>query len=118
MRTLYLLTVPALLTALQITAVSAADSTNNPLLKESALPFHYPPSDKIKNEDFKSALEAGMRAQLKEIDPIANNSAKPTFDNTIVALEKTGCLLDRTDRIFSNLNSCNTNPVDLTLPGT
>ncbi len=99
-----------LLNVAQITAVSAADSTNNPLLKESALPFHYPPFDKIKNEDFKSALEAGMRAQLKEIDPIANNSAKPTFDNTIVALEKTGSLLDRTDRIFENLNACNTNP--------
>src|SRR5436305_3306141 len=94
----------------QITAVSAADSTDNPLLKESSLPFHYPPFDKIKNEDFKPALEAGMREQLKEIEPIANNTAKATFDNTIVALEKTGRLLDRTDRIFSNLNSCNTNP--------
>ena len=99
-----------LLNVAQITAVPAADSTNNPLLKESALPFHFPPFDKIKNEDFKPAIEAGMRVQLKEIEPIANNSAKPTFDNTIVALEKTGRLLDRTDRIFSNLNACNTNP--------
>ena len=99
-----------LLNVAQITAVSAADSTSNPLLKESALPFHYPPFDKIKNEDFKSAIEAGMREQLKEIEPIANNSAKPTFDNTIVALEKTGRLLDRADRIFENLNACNTSP--------
>jgi peptidyl-dipeptidase Dcp len=99
-----------LLNVAQITAVPAADSTTNPLLKESALPFHYPVFDKIKNEDFKSALEAGMREQLKEIEPIANNAAKATFDNTIVALERTGRLLDRTDRIFSNLNSCNTNP--------
>ncbi|HST30639.1 MAG TPA: M3 family metallopeptidase [Chthoniobacterales bacterium] len=110
MRTVNLLTLLALMTAFQITTVSAADSTNNPLLKQSTLPFHYPQFDKIKNEDFKSAMEAGMREQLKEIDPIANSSAKPTFDNTIVALEKTGRLLDRTDRIFSNLNSCNTNP--------
>jgi peptidyl-dipeptidase Dcp len=99
-----------LLNVAQITAVSAATSPDNPLLKESALPFHYPPFDKIKNEHFKPAIEAGMREQLKEIEPIANNSAKPTFDNTIVALEKTGRLLDRTDRIFSNFNACNTNP--------
>jgi peptidyl-dipeptidase Dcp len=99
-----------LLNVAQITAVPAADSTNNPLLKESALPLHYPPFDKIKNEDFKTSIEAGMREQLKEIGPIANNSAKPTFDNTIVALEKTGRLLDRADRIFENMNACNTNP--------
>jgi peptidyl-dipeptidase Dcp len=95
----------------QITAVSAADSTpDNPLLKESALPYHFPPFDKIKNDDFQPAIEAGMREQLKEIEPIANNSEQPTFDNTIVALEKTGLLLDRADRIFSNLTACNTNP--------
>jgi peptidyl-dipeptidase Dcp len=99
-----------LLNVAQITAVPAADSTNNPLLKESALPLHYPPFDKIKNEDFKTGIEAGMREQLKEIGPIANNSAKPTFDNTIVALEKTGRLLERADRIFENMNACNTNP--------
>ena len=110
MRIVHLLTVSALLTALQITAVSAADSTNNPLLSESTLPFHYPQFDKIKNEDFTPAIEAGMREQLKEIEPIANNSQKPTFDNTIVALEKTGRLLDRADRVFENLNACNTNP--------
>jgi peptidyl-dipeptidase Dcp len=99
-----------LLNAAQITAVSAATSPENPLLKESTLPFHYPPFDKIKDESFAPALEAGMREQLKEIEPIANNSQKPTFDNTIVALEKTGRLLDRAETTFSNLNACNTNP--------
>src|SRR5262252_9104550 len=95
----------------QITAVSAADSMpDNPLLKESALPYHFPPFDKIKNEDFQPAIEAGMREQLKEIEPIANNSEQPTFDNTIVALERTGRLLDRAYRTFSNLNACDTNP--------
>src|SRR5689334_642852 len=108
MRIAYLLTVSALLSAFQ--TMSAADSTTNPLLKESALPFHFPQFDKIKNEDFKPAMEAGMREQLKEIEPIANNSAKATFDNTIVALEKTGRLLDRAERTFDNLNACNTNP--------
>ena len=51
-----------------------------------------------------------MRDQLNEIEPIANNSEKPTFDNTIVALERTGRLLDRAERTFSNLNACDTNP--------
>jgi len=100
----------ALLNAAQITAVSAADSSNNPLMAESELPFHYPAFDKIKDESFAPAIEAGMREQLKEIEPIANSSEKPTFDNTVVALEKTGRLLDRAETTFSNLNSCNTNP--------
>src|SRR6266705_2512524 len=94
----------------QITAVSAAAPVDNPLLKESALPYHYPPFDKIKDEHFVPAMEAGMREQLKEVDAIANNSEKATFDNTVVALERTGRLLDRAERTFSNLNACNTNP--------
>jgi peptidyl-dipeptidase Dcp len=84
--------------------------TDNPLLTESSLPYHIPPFDNIKDEHFVPAIEAGMREQLKEIEPIANNSEKPTFDNTIVALERTGRLLDRAQRTFSNLNACNTNP--------
>ena len=52
-----------------------------------------------------------MRDQLAEIEPIANNSDKPTFANTIVALERTGRLLDRAQRTFSNLNACDTNPI-------
>src|SRR5579864_1857671 len=75
MRTVNLLTVLAFMTAFQISAVPAADSTGNPLLKESSLPLHYPAFDKIKNADFNPAMEAGMRDQLKEIEPIANNKA-------------------------------------------
>ncbi len=84
--------------------------TENPLLKESTLDFHYPPFDKIKNEHFGPAYEQGMAEQLKEIEPIASNPEPPTFENTIVALEKTGDLLGRVDRIFSNLSAANTNP--------
>src|SRR5437016_8198287 len=94
----------------QISAVSAAAPADNPLLKESTLPYHYPSFDKIKNEHFAPAIEAGMREQLKEIEPIANNSEKSTFDNTVVALERTGQLLDRAERTFENLNACKTNP--------
>ena len=84
--------------------------TENPLLKESTLDFHYPPFDKIRDEHFTPAFEQGMAEQLKEIEPIASNPQPPTFENTIVALEKTGDLLERVDRIFSNLASANTNP--------
>src|SRR5882724_6028249 len=94
----------------QISAVVAADSANNPLMNESALPYHVPPFDKIKDEHFAPAMEAGMREQLKEVEVVANNSEKPTFENTVVALERTGRLLDRAERTFSNLNACNTNP--------
>src|ERR1700720_1590063 len=110
MRYLYCLTCCVFFLSAQITAVSAADPSDNPLLKESTLPYHYPPFDKIKDEHFAPAIEAGMREQLKEVDVVANNSEKPTFDNTVVALERTGRLLDRAERTFSNLNACNTNP--------
>jgi peptidyl-dipeptidase Dcp len=84
--------------------------TENPLLKESSLDLHYPPFDKIKDEHFAPAYKQGMAEQMKEIAPIASNPESPTFDNTIVALEKSGDLLGRVDRIFSNLAACNTNP--------
>ncbi len=110
MRFVHLFTFAALLSAFQITAVSAADPIDNPLLKESTLPYHLPPFDQIKDEHFVPAMEAGMRDQLKEVDAVANNPEKPTFENTVVALERTGRSLDRAERTFSNLNACNTNP--------
>jgi len=110
MRFVHLFTFAALLSAFQITAVSAADPVDNPLLKESTLPYHLPPFDQIKDEHFVPAMEAGMRDQLKEVDAVANNPEKPTFENTVVALERTGRSLDRAERTFSNLNACNTNP--------
>ena len=110
MRFLKLVAACLFVIAAQFTAVSAADLKNNPFATESALPYHYPPFDKIKDNHFVPAMEAGMREQLKEIEPIANNAEQPTFENTIVALERTGRLLDRAERTFDNLNSCNTNP--------
>src|SRR5207244_2870443 len=110
MRFAHFFTACALLNAPQITAGSPAAPVDNPLLKESALPYHYPPFDKIKDAHFVPAIEAGMREQLKEVDVVANNSEKPTFENTVVALERTGRLLDRAERTTSNLNAYNTNP--------
>ena len=94
----------------QTSPVENSNIADNPLLTESSLPYHVPPFDKIKDEHFAPAIEAGMRDQLKEVEVVANDSEKPTFDNTIVALERTGRLLDRAERTFSNLNACNTNP--------
>src|SRR6266496_1332148 len=113
----------AILAAMQITSTSlnaekppvksvpsSPAASDNPFLVESTLPYHAPPFDKIKDEHFVPAIEAGMREQLKEVDAIAASSEKPTFDNTIVALERTGRLLDRAERTFSNLNAADTNP--------
>jgi peptidyl-dipeptidase Dcp len=94
----------------QTSPVQNPNIADNPLLTESSLPYHSPPFNKIKDEHFAPAIEEGMREQLKEVETVANNSEKPTFDNTIVALERTGRLLDRAQRTFSNLNACNTNP--------
>ena len=98
--------------AFAATAASASATVldaSNPFAQVSPLPFHYPQFDKIKPEHFKPAYEAGMREQLREVDVIANNKAAPTFDNTIVAMEKTGRLLARVATTFSNLQSANTN---------
>ena len=118
-----LLRILAILAAMQITSASlnagkssAKSSPSppaagaNPLLAESTLPYHTPPFDKIKDEHFVPAIDAGMREELKEVDAIAASPEKPTFDNTIVALERTGRLLDRAERTFSNLNAADTNP--------
>src|SRR5437870_6650644 len=106
----------ALLAAMQIAAIAVAAQnsspmpSDNPFLVESALPYHLPPFDKIKDEHFVPATETGMQEQLKEVDAIAANAEKATFDNTVVALEQTGRLLDRVQRTFSNLNAADTNP--------
>lgn len=82
----------------------------NPLMSPSPLPFGAPPFDKIKDADFKPAFDAGMAAQLKEIAAIADNPAPPTFENTLVALEKSGQLLTRVSLVFNGLSSANTDP--------
>jgi peptidyl-dipeptidase Dcp len=85
-------------------------ATSNPLLTESTLPYQMPPFDKIKDEHFQPALEQGIAEEEKEAEAIAKQTEKPTFENTIVALEKMGRLLDRARRIFSNFTGANTNP--------
>ena len=80
----------------------------NPFFAESALPFHAPPFDKIKDTDYQPAIEKGMKDELAEIDKIANNPAPPTFANTLEAYERSGALLTRVTKVFFNLTTANT----------
>ena len=89
---------------------SLAAKRPNPLMSPSTLPFGAPPFNKIQDGDFKPAFDAGMKAQLDEITAIADSPASPTFDNTLVALEKSGELLTRVGLIFNGLSSANTDP--------
>ncbi|HZE09773.1 MAG TPA: peptidyl-dipeptidase Dcp [Gemmatimonadaceae bacterium] len=82
---------------------------SNPLFVESTLPYHAPRFDLIRNEDYQPALEEGMRRELAEVDAIAKQTAPPTFDNTIVAMERTGALLTRASRAFFGVIGANTN---------
>ncbi|GLP95799.1 M3 family metallopeptidase [Paraferrimonas sedimenticola] len=82
---------------------------SNPFAAPSQLQYQAPDFSIIKDEHFKPALEAGMTAHLREVNQIANNSGPATFDNTIVAMEKAGGLLDRVSRVFYNLTSSNSN---------
>ncbi|MGV7208257.1 M3 family metallopeptidase [Oxalobacteraceae bacterium A2-2] len=83
---------------------------SNPFAQVSPLPLHYPPFDKIKNEDYAPAFAEGMRQHAAEIEAIANNPKPATFENTIVAMEKSGQLLGRVSAVFGNLSGANTNP--------
>lgn len=91
------------------TSAAKADMANNPFAKPSTLPFQYPAFDKIKNEHFVPAFEAGMTEHRTEVDAIADSKDAPTFDNTIVAMEKSGQLLNRAAAVFFNLSGANTN---------
>ncbi len=91
------------------TAAEAAPRAN-PFLTASPLPFQAPPFDRIRNEDFKPALEEGIRQQRQEVEKIAADPAAPTFENTLVALERSGELLTRVNLVFNALSGANTNP--------
>lgn len=89
--------------------LSAHSMNDNPLLSESTLPFNYPHFDLLKVEHYAPAFDAGMAQQKQEIDTIASNPAAPTFENTIVALERSGRTLGRVSRVFFNLSGTVTN---------
>ena len=83
--------------------------SDNPFLTPSSLPFEAPNFDIISIEHYRPAFEAGMEHQLEEIDSIATNPEAPTFENTIIEMEKAGKLLGRVSSVFYNLTSAHTN---------
>ncbi len=87
-----------------------ANLANNPFLQEWDTPFNVPPFDKIDTSDYIPAFEEGMRQQNAEIDSIINNSEEPTFENTILAMENSGQLLNKVSAVFFNLAECMNNP--------
>jgi len=91
-------------------AAAPAAKHVNPLLSASTLPFQAAPFDKIQDADYQPAIEEGMKQQIAEVEAIANNPEPPTFENTLVALEKTGALLTRAGAIFNAVSGANTNP--------
>lgn len=107
-----------LMTAGLVVALSACNSSGkktetttnaNPFLSEYTTPFGVPPFDLIKLEHYKPAFIQGMEEQMAEIDVIVNQRSMPDFENTIVALDQSGRLLDKVSSVFYGLNSANTN---------
>ncbi len=90
---------------------TSANIKDNPFYNPSSLPFQAPPFDKIKDSDYQPAIEEGMKQEIEEINKIADNPAAPTFENTLVALEKSGQLLNRAWLTFNAVTSANTDSV-------
>src|SRR5690606_5713951 len=90
-------------------SVDQAPNAANPRLAAYATCFNVPPFDKIKDEHFRPAYDEALKQHNVEIDSIVNNSEAPSFENTIVALEEAGSLLNNISRVFFNMNSANTN---------
>ncbi|MEZ5461698.1 M3 family metallopeptidase [Dokdonella sp.] len=88
---------------------SPASDAINPFFAPSPLPYQFPQFDKIRDADYTPAFEKGMADNRAEIDAIANNEEPATFDNTIVAMERSGALLNRVARVFFGLAGTNTN---------
>src|SRR5258708_19316782 len=91
------------------TAASATLPASNPFAKPSILPLQTPDFSKIKDSDYLPALLAGMAEQKREVTAIANQKAPPTFGNTVVAMERSGLLLERAGLAFNAVNGANTN---------
>lgn len=88
---------------------SEKTDSSNPFLKSYQTPFEVPPFDQIRFEHYKPAYEEALIQHNKEIDGIADNPESPTFENTIVAYDNSGLLLNQVSAVFNNLNSAHTN---------
>jgi len=88
---------------------NSMENSMNPFFTDYDAPYQIPPFDEIKEEHYMPAFERGMKEQLEEIDQIANNPEQPTFENTLVELERTGKTLSKVADVFFNILSSNTN---------
>ena len=98
------------LLASQATAQEQSNKVSNPLLQKSSLQYQAPAFHLIKDEHFKPAFEYALKKHDTEIEKIATNTNKPTFENTVLAIETSGEDLNRAMLVFSNLTGSNTNP--------
>jgi len=89
--------------------LTGSKQSTNPFFSEFATPFQVPPFDQIQLEHYGEAFEAGMKAHNQEIDAIAVTRDRPTFENTIEALEHSGAMLSRVSNVFFSMNSSMTN---------
>jgi peptidyl-dipeptidase Dcp len=89
--------------------MNTENNAENPFYSESPLYLNYPPFDKIRTEHYLPAFQRGMAQQLAEVEAIATQPADPTFDNTVLAYELTGQLLNRVSRVFFSLTRAHTN---------
>ncbi|MCA1247765.1 M3 family metallopeptidase [Massilia sp. MS-15] len=108
----HILLVAAASAVASMAAVAAPASmlaASNPFARPSTLPLQYPAWDKIRNEHFAPAFAEAMRQEALEIEAIANNKAAPTFENTIVAMERSGQLMNRVSTAFGTLTGSYTN---------
>jgi peptidyl-dipeptidase Dcp len=101
---------PLVLSALLATGLARAQAPDNPLLIVSPLSLRYPQFDKLRDEHFGPALDRGMAEQLAEVQAIADSPEAPTFDNTVLALEKSGRLLSRATTLLFSLLGADANP--------
>src|SRR5689334_4755719 len=98
--------------ALALTTTRTASAqlpASNPFAAPSTVQYGAPDFSRIRNEHFQPAIEEGMRQQLAEVGAIIHNPAEPTFENTILPLERSGELLGRVQRVFGGLGQSNTN---------
>lgn len=109
-RSWYLRPLTLLFSGCLLAFTGSSMKAENPLLSKSPLFLEAPVFNEIKVEHYKPAFEAGMAEQKKEIELIANSTEKPTFENTLVAMERTGETLKRVSAIFFNLTNSHTNP--------
>ena len=82
----------------------------NPFLESYTTPYEIPPFDKITYDDYLPALEAGIAQHNRQIDSIASNTETPTFENTILALDRSGEILEKVVAVFANLDESNSSP--------